>query len=133
MAATTMNHVFSFILVALVWGTTNPFLKYASEGLNDIKKDSPTSQFFAQLFYMVTTWQYAVSWLLNQSGSVLYFWTLSESDITLASPIANSLTMAVTTVVGSLLFKETLDRKAIAGVALILAGTWMCSISKLQS
>lgn len=40
---------------------------------------------------------------LNQSGSVLYFFTLQNVDLSLAVPVTNSLTFVFTALVGWIL------------------------------
>jgi hypothetical protein len=47
--------------------------------------------------------QYLASFSLNQAGSVLYFVALADAQISLAVPVANSLTFIFTGLMGSLL------------------------------
>lgn len=49
-------------------------------------------------FYCFT--QYLLPFLLNQCGSVLYFLTLQDTDISLAVPVSNSLTFVFTAMTG---------------------------------
>lgn len=84
---------------------------------------------------------------LNQVGSVLYFVTLQNMDLTLSVPIANSLTFIFTALSGSYLeeslpsnrkpnltiFNKKIKRKisgVLTGAALILLGTCFCCYGK---
>lgn len=44
--------------------------------------------------------------LLNQLGSVIYYLTLTNADITLAVPVANSLSFVFTAISGWFIEKE---------------------------
>jgi uncharacterized membrane protein len=79
---------------------------------------------------------------LNQSGSVIYFLTLQSADLSLAVPVANSLTFVFTAISGWILGEQLPKRSknlsrfittntrlladTILGVILILAGTTLC-------
>lgn len=43
--------------VAVLWGSTNPFIKRGSKGIEDIKRPSAVSQFCAELWFLLTTWK----------------------------------------------------------------------------
>ncbi|CAI2193717.1 18579_t:CDS:2 [Funneliformis geosporum] len=46
-----------FILVALCWGFTNPFIKRGSIGLEKIKRDNWIEQTLEELEFLITKWQ----------------------------------------------------------------------------
>lgn len=52
------------------------------------------------------TLQYMLPFLFNQCGSVLYFLTLQDTDISLAVPVSNSLTFIFTAITGWFLGEE---------------------------
>ncbi|KAF9914798.1 heme binding [Lobosporangium transversale] len=97
------ENAIGFILVALCWGFTNPFIKNGSKGLETIKRNSWISQAAAEYWYLFTRWQYVVPLVLNLCGSVVYYHTLGKADLSLAVPITNSLTFIFTTLAGILL------------------------------
>lgn len=110
--------VLCLLLVAALWGATNPFLKKGTEGIEHVQKGDKISQFLAEAKYLflnikvvdfsialsfshthvynrstlhrddtlcssnVTTLfsvQYLVPFLLNQSGSVVFYLTLATT------------------------------------------------------
>ncbi|KAK3710164.1 hypothetical protein QZH41_010554, partial [Actinostola sp. cb2023] len=52
---------------------------------------------------------YMIPFLLNQSGSVLFYLTLASADLSLAVPITNSLTFLFTILTGKLLGEENVS------------------------
>ena len=60
-----LNHIDCFfavnvlwlIVVAVLWGGTNPLLKQGGEGIEHIKKDSAVKQFIAELLFLVGSWK----------------------------------------------------------------------------
>lgn len=128
----TLLHTLSFMSVALVWGITNPLLKKGSVGIEKIKRPGKLHQLFSELIFLVRRWQYVVPFLINQSGSLLYYLTIGQADISLAVPITNSLTFLVTFVAGVLMGeKPPSSNFTYIGAALIMAGVACCVASKL--
>ncbi|XP_044253895.1 transmembrane protein 234 homolog [Tribolium madens] len=114
------------ICVAILWGGTNPFLKKNSKDITTIKADSAIKQFLLELKYLLTNTRYLIPMALNQLGSILYFLTLQRADLSLAVPVANSLTFVFTAVSGFILGEEPPKKNTILGVLLILVGTFLC-------
>ncbi|KAG9286242.1 hypothetical protein G9A89_014228 [Geosiphon pyriformis] len=92
-----IKNTIGFILVALCWGFTNPFIKRGSAGLERIHRDTWFKQTLAEVWFLFTRWQYIIPLLLNLSGSTVYYITLGQADLSLAVPITNSLTFIFTT------------------------------------
>ncbi|KAJ1671675.1 hypothetical protein EV182_007507, partial [Spiromyces aspiralis] len=46
-----------FILTAICWGFTNPFIKRGAKGLESIKRDTWVKQTLAEFGYLLTNWQ----------------------------------------------------------------------------
>lgn len=123
--------VYCLFLVAILWGVTNPLMKAGSKGVENAKLGSRYWGWLAELLFLVRQWQYVASFLLNQSGSVLFYWTVSRSDVSLVVPVTNSLTLVVTTVAGRVLLKEgALPWRSYAGMALTLTGVTLCVWAK---
>ncbi|KAI8365976.1 uncharacterized protein BYT42DRAFT_618425 [Radiomyces spectabilis] len=124
-----LQQVVGFLLVAICWGSTNPFIKKGSEGLEAVSQRYPQGgikRWTAELKYLLTRWQYVVPLTLNLSGSVVYYYTLGKSEMSLAVPITNSLTFVFSLLTG-LMLGEKLHGK---GMGLILAGILICVSSK---
>ncbi|CAF0793454.1 unnamed protein product [Rotaria sp. Silwood1] len=83
-------------MLTFIWGITNWFLKQGSTGLQKIKYDNRIKQFGAEIWYFFTNAQYWIPFLLNQCGSVLYYYSLSKTDFSTAVPVTNALTLLIT-------------------------------------
>ena len=74
------------ILVALIWGITNPLIKRGSQGLTKIKgsatfkESSKLGRILLELRYLLRTRAYLVPLLINLSGSVIFIRALSDSS-----------------------------------------------------
>mmetsp|Transcript_1573 Transcript_1573/g.3342 ORF Transcript_1573/g.3342 Transcript_1573/m.3342 type:complete len:131 (+) Transcript_1573:90-482(+) len=122
----------SFLLVGAFWGCTNPFLKQGSEGVDKVKPSSAYPQWLSELIFLFSRWQYLVPFLINQCGSLVYYLTLGDADISLAVPIANSTTFLWTALTQAALGEEAGNRWTLLGSALVVVGVGLCVYSKLE-
>ncbi|CAL7944358.1 unnamed protein product [Xylocopa violacea] len=129
----SLDSIAALTLVALLWGATNPFIKKGAKGLENVKASSRFDQFFRELAFLLTNLKYLIPFIINQSGSLLYFLTLGSADISLAVPVTNSLTFVVTAVTGWILGEEKIHRNTYIGMILILVGTVLCCWDKMES
>ncbi|RKP10054.1 hypothetical protein THASP1DRAFT_13401, partial [Thamnocephalis sphaerospora] len=120
--------VVGLVLVALCWGFTNPFIKRGAEGLDSVQPGR-FGEGVSKFFYLATRWQYVVPLLLNLSGSVVYYYTLGKSDLSLVVPITNSMTFLCTTLAGYLL-GEAPDTWI--GMAMVILGAALCVSSRID-
>ncbi|GCB71225.1 hypothetical protein scyTo_0010956 [Scyliorhinus torazame] len=72
---------------------------------------------------------YLVPFLLNQSGSVIYYFTLASTDLSLAVLLSNSLTFLFTLLTGKLLGEDIGGKQATTGMLLIIVGVTLCVAS----
>uniref|UniRef100_A0A8C9WEZ7 Transmembrane protein 234 n=1 Tax=Scleropages formosus TaxID=113540 RepID=A0A8C9WEZ7_SCLFO len=99
--------VLCLVLVALLWGGSNPFLKRGTEGIEGVRGGGGAArQFLAELRFLFLNVRYLVPFLLNQSGSLIYYLTLASADLSLAVPLTNSLTFLFTLLGGALLGED---------------------------
>ncbi|KAG0261194.1 hypothetical protein DFQ27_003103 [Actinomortierella ambigua] len=125
------EHALGFILVALCWGFTNPFIKNGSKGLEDIKRSSWLRQAAAEYWYLFTRWQYVIPLALNLCGSVVYYHTIGKADLSLAVPITNSLTFVFTALAGILLGESIGSARSWLGMTMVIVGVGLCVQSKI--
>ncbi|XP_034432825.1 transmembrane protein 234 isoform X1 [Hippoglossus hippoglossus] len=102
----TVVELLSLLLVSVLWGCTNPFLKRGSAGIEDVSGSSRTSQLLAEVKFLFLNTKYLVPFLLNQCGSLVYYYTLSTAELSFVVPVANSLTFLCTLLTGKLLGEE---------------------------
>uniref|UniRef100_A0A3B4A7X0 Uncharacterized protein n=1 Tax=Periophthalmus magnuspinnatus TaxID=409849 RepID=A0A3B4A7X0_9GOBI len=115
----------SLVLVSMLWGCTNPLLKRGSRGIETVAQPNRVAQVLAELKFLLLNLSYIVPFLLNQSGSLVYYYTLSTTELSLAVPVTNSLTFLCTLITGKLLGEE-FGGKAVAGMFLTMAGITLC-------
>ncbi|XP_036927102.1 transmembrane protein 234 isoform X5 [Acanthopagrus latus] len=128
----TVGELLSLLLVSVLWGCTNPLLKRGTEGIEHVTETSRVSQILAELKFLFLNLKYLVPFLLNQSGSLVYYYTLSTTDLSLAVPVANSLTFLCTVLTGKALGEEFGGKQAVAGMFLTMAGITLCIISSVD-
>ncbi|XP_050081026.1 transmembrane protein 234 homolog [Anopheles maculipalpis] len=126
-----MYAVLSILLVALMWGATNPFLKRGSIGYNELKANSKLGQLWLEVRFLISRWQYLLPLLINQLGSVVYVLTLQRTELSLTVPMANSLTFVFTAITARLLGERQSGWKIYCGMALVILGTVICGIDKV--
>uniref|UniRef100_A0A671VBE8 Transmembrane protein 234 n=1 Tax=Sparus aurata TaxID=8175 RepID=A0A671VBE8_SPAAU len=132
MGVSLKRELLSLLLVSVLWGCTNPLLKRGTEGIENVTETSRVSQLLAELKFLFLNLKYLVPFLLNQSGSLVYYYTLSTTDLSLAVPVANSLTFLCTLLTGKALGEEFGGKQAVAGMFLTMAGITLCVISSID-
>jgi len=121
------------VAVAFLWGATNPFIRRGSVGVEDIKATSSINQFIAEIVFLITRWQYLIPFLLNQFGSVLYVLTLQDTELSVAVPVANSLSFVFTAISALLLGEQRASLKNYIGMTSVMVGTTICMFAKISN
>eukprot|EP00897_Mesotaenium_endlicherianum_P003398 jgi/Mesen1/3086/ME000184S02152 len=127
--AVAAKQLLGLMLVGAVWGVTNPFIKRGSVLAAARRANaSPVvpSKTALTLLQRVATfwaslledWQYVLPFAINLGGSLLFFVTLPNAELSLAVPVANATTFAFTAVVGYLLGEKLDLVHTIPGLAL---------------
>ncbi|KAJ8655543.1 hypothetical protein O0I10_008829 [Lichtheimia ornata] len=132
-SASIMQQALGFVLVAICWGSTNPLIKAGTKGLDTVTAKHPEGgmkRWLAEQKYLFTRWQYVLPLALNLSGSVVYYYTLGQSEMSLAVPITNSLTFIFSLFTGLLLGEELGGKDTWLGMVLVIAGVLICVASK---
>lgn len=88
------------VAVGAVWGLTNAWMKQADARYS--KKESDHI-----LVNLITNWQWLLAFAANQSGSVLFYLTLRDADLSFAVPVCQATTLMFTTL-GAVLLGEGL-------------------------
>lgn len=122
-----LSQTFWCFLVAVVWGVTNPLMKIGTSGIERVQGTNWISKVLLELKYLALNWKYSVPFVLNQLGSLLYYWTLSTANLSIAVPLTNSLTLVIATVIGKALGEPTGGLYLYLGVVLILSGVLVSS------
>ncbi|XP_067389908.1 transmembrane protein 234 isoform X1 [Emydura macquarii macquarii] len=118
--------VSALLLVAILWGGTNPFLKTGTEGLEKVKQGNRVLQLLAEMKFLCLNYKYMVPFLFNQCGSIVYYLTLATTDLSLAVPLCNSMALIVTMVTGKILGEDFGGKRAMGGMLLTILGVALC-------
>uniref|UniRef100_A0A287AXK5 Transmembrane protein 234 n=1 Tax=Sus scrofa TaxID=9823 RepID=A0A287AXK5_PIG len=132
--AATLGQVLALVLVAALWGGTQPLLKRASSRLQ-VHERTWVQQLLQEMKTLFLNTEYLMPFFLNQCGSLLYYLTLASTDLTLAVPISNSLAIVFTLIVGKALGEDIGGKRAFTGMVLTVAGITLCitsSVNKTQ-
>ncbi|XP_034652726.1 transmembrane protein 234 homolog isoform X2 [Drosophila subobscura] len=120
------------LAVGLLWGVTNPFIRLGSRGIESVKDTgSKWRNILLEVRMIGSRWRYWVPFGLNQCGSALYVWTLQSASITVAVPVANSLSFAFTAITGYALGEKLPGKKVILGTLLICCGSTLMIYEKV--
>ncbi|XP_042295740.1 transmembrane protein 234 [Sceloporus undulatus] len=125
-ASVVSGELSALLLVSLLWGGTNPFLKRGTEGLERVKEERCTLQLVAEMKFLCLNYKYVVPFVLNQCGSLVYYLTLASADLTLAVPLCNSLALIFTLATGKLLGEDIGGARAALGMLLTILGIALC-------
>ncbi|XP_065152534.1 transmembrane protein 234 [Paramisgurnus dabryanus] len=128
----SIGEVVCLLLVAILWGGTNPFLKKGTEGIEQVQRGNKLLQFIAEVKFLIFNLKYLVPFLLNQSGSLVFYFTLASTDLSLAVPVVNSLTFLFTLLMGKFLGEEFGGKRAVLGMILIMSGVTVCVLSSVS-
>uniref|UniRef100_A0A8C6YFH2 Transmembrane protein 234 n=1 Tax=Naja naja TaxID=35670 RepID=A0A8C6YFH2_NAJNA len=122
----SLGEVAALILVAVLWGTTNPFLKRGTEGLEQVKRESRLQQMLAEIKFLCLNYKYMLPFIVNQCGSIIYYIALASTELTLAVPLCNSLALVFTMATGKVLGENIGGTRAVLGMLLTILGIAIC-------
>ena len=111
--------------VGLIWGITNPFLEQGAKAMpSEDPNKQENSRFFLVrwaffVFDLLLNYKFAIPFLLNQLGSVLFYYALGNSsiwrvvliwlDITFIVPVSNCISFTTTYICECLLKNNPID------------------------
>ena len=128
------SSLFGYLIVGICWGVTNPFIKRATMTKaienGDANKGAAVSH-IATLRHFCVEPRIFLPFLVNQSGSIVYYLLLSKEPISKAAPICNALTFILTAITGYIFLKEEIRSPMllILGSFLVLFGIYLCCSS----
>ena len=108
-----------------MWGCTNPYIKHAQELVANSKREVQTNSrqqkssmnayddpmghigsflksSIGRLFDLLTKPMLLLPYALNQTGSLIFYYLLSQEPVSQANPICNALTFVFTAITGIL-------------------------------
>ncbi|CAM9205640.1 unnamed protein product [Hapterophycus canaliculatus] len=145
----SLSTALSFVLVGACWGCTTPFIKDGTaadpeqdasgarklhggdkSGRATKTKATRVGEILSPLRSLASV-KAAVPFLLNQSGSTIFYYLLSSQDISTAVPVCNALSLVFTATTATWL-GEKMDHplKTVSGILLVMGGLAVCVASK---
>mmetsp|Transcript_6595 Transcript_6595/g.6833 ORF Transcript_6595/g.6833 Transcript_6595/m.6833 type:complete len:125 (+) Transcript_6595:293-667(+) len=116
-----------FLSVGILWGCSNPFIKRGS-----MRKDSrKEATIFETIWFVLRNPSILIPFLVNQSGSLMFYYLLATEGLTTSVLICNSLTFGFTGLTAWLLGERVNSLALLTlGTALVILGTAICMSSK---
>lgn len=114
------------LISSLLWGATNPFIRKASAGIEQVQADNFITKTFLELKFLFTNLNYLIPFLLNQTGSIFFYIALANANLSLVVPITNSLTLLFTTLAGLALGEKVYSLRTFVGLLFVTAGICIC-------
>lgn len=121
----------NLVLVGIIWGVTNPFIRRGTTGVDKIECESSVQKTLFEIKFLITRWQYIVPFLINQCGSVLYVYALQYAHLSVAVPVANSCTFLFTALTAMILGEQKHSIKTYIGIALVAVGITICMTDQM--
>lgn len=89
-------------------------------------------ELFLKVKWLLANPSFFIPFLINQSGSVLNYYSLKIYDLSIAVPVVNALTLLVTILTGSILMREKMSKSQFLGLGFISIGVALCSVSEIR-
>ena len=112
----SVTGVLLIVVTAVLWGATDATVKQLSPPA--AAQPGLVSYFLS----LVSTPAYLLCLLLNQLGSVLYYYCLATAPLSLVSPIVNTGKILVNVCVGRLFDEQPLSTRKLLGLGILLVG-----------
>eukprot|EP00918_Siedleckia_nematoides_P060220 GHVU01131378.1.p1 GENE.GHVU01131378.1~~GHVU01131378.1.p1 ORF type:complete len:127 (+),score=13.63 GHVU01131378.1:328-708(+) len=96
----TLQRVLEYLIVAMLWGVTTPFIH---EGASKARRPHKGGGFFAEVLSSFKRWRILVPYLVNQLGSVAFYLLVARYPLAPTAVAVNLLTFAFTLCTESLL------------------------------
>jgi len=118
----------SFLLMvssALLWGSTDALIKkFAPPQLKRAKKVESGRIYglVEDLFALLTCPGYLICQVVNQIGSLVYYYTLSLAPLSIVSPTVNTGKIIFNIIVGRICCGEEIKPRKLLGILLLMVG-----------
>ena len=112
----------SYLLVGMLWGCTNPFIK---RGQASLEKSEDVKSWRIFRFFELAVF---VPFAINQCGSLMFYYLLSTEPLGITTPIVNCLTFVFTALTAILIKEESMESlwSMVIGVGLVILGLCIC-------
>ena len=125
MSSSSLKSFGSYLIVGILWGCTNPFIKRGQAAVENSSNNHSNKAWKIMRFLEL---RILVPFLINQCGSLLFYYLLSTEPLGIATPIVNCLTFVFTAITAILIKEETIESplSMIIGIGLVILGLCIC-------
>lgn len=109
--------VSSIIVAAILWGTTDAFMKFCSPP--QVLKNAGIVSYFLSLLSKPS---YLLCLIFNQIGSIVYYFSLATAPLSLVSPVVNTTKLLVNVLVGRTLGEPSFSWRKTIGLVVLFVG-----------
>ncbi|KAK5084947.1 hypothetical protein LTR70_002121 [Exophiala xenobiotica] len=137
------NYILSFLLVALCWGFTTPFIRkaainYTAPSPATHPSLSPSKPWLSRkialafwtLVSLLSKPSYAIPLVANLTGSIWFFLLVGQAELSLTVPITNSLAFLFTVLGEWFAEGKVITRDTWLGMTFVCGGIALCVVSK---
>lgn len=128
--------VIAYASVGIVWGTSNSFLKRAQEKYSKTQsKEGGSKRIISKtgletIKELLTDLNMLIPFVVNQCGSVMFYYLLASQPLSVAAPLCNTLTFAFTAISAYLLGERAQNPLLLfTGVFFVISGIYVSFIS----
>jgi drug/metabolite transporter (DMT)-like permease len=113
------------ILVGILWGSTNYLIELY---YYDYETFNPVNKYFIQRMYsyIIRNYKPLIFFILNQLGSVLFYFCLGSISLSLTVVISNSVSFITSMLCEQIHKKKRFSRDYYLGLGLVLVGISLC-------
>ena len=132
-AFTSLTPIVGYFTVGILWGVTNPFIKRAA-ATKTTAAVPPTGNksHLSTLRHFCTEPKIFVPFLVNQTGSLVFYYLLSKEPVSRTAPICNAITFTFTALTGYVFLKEEIRSPILLAIGslLVVLGTYFCCLEQ---
>ncbi|CRH01012.1 conserved Plasmodium protein, unknown function [Plasmodium relictum] len=109
-----------YLVIGCLWGCTNVYMK------KGCKDEKTKKNIIKEIISICKNLNIILPYILNQVGSLFYYYLLSKSDISLVMPLSNTSSFFFTYITERIIFKKSITFKSVLGLVFVCSGLFIC-------
>jgi len=124
-----VSTILSMVAVGALWGCTNPFLRKGAVDSDDNDRGNANGRASTMgRLLNVSVW---LPFVLNQMGSFLFYALLGQTELTMAGPFCNGISLVFSFIASNFLGEATSHPwRAVLGSSFVVVGVTICMMDK---
>lgn len=126
-----LTPIVGYFTVGILWGVTNPFIKRAAATKTAVTTTGNKSHVSTLRHFCIEP-KIFIPFLVNQMGSLVFYYLLSKEPVSRTAPICNAITFTFTALTGYVFLKEEIRSPIllIIGSLMVVLGTYFCCLEQ---